>query len=39
MRESHIRILGSVLKVDLVYEGPDGSLTPFFDTVDESPLM
>ena len=39
MRESHIRILGSVLKVDLVYEGPDGGLTPFFDTVDESPLM
>ncbi len=39
MRESHVRILGSVLKVDLVYEGPDGSLTPFFDTVAESPLM
>ena len=39
MRENHIRILCSVLKVDLVYEGPDGSLIPFFDNVDESPLM
>lgn len=39
MRESHVRILGSVLKLDLVYEGPDGSLTPFFDDVAESPLM
>ncbi len=39
MRESSIRILGSVIKVDLVYEGPDGLLIPFFDTVAESPLM
>lgn len=39
MRENHIRILCSVLKVDLVYEAPDGTLTAFFDAVKESPLM
>ena len=39
MRENHIRILCSVLKVEMVYESPDGALTPFFDAVTESPLM
>lgn len=39
MQESHIRVLCSVLKVDLVYEEADGALEPFFDTVAESPLM
>ena len=39
MRENHIRILCSVLKVDLVYEAPDGSLTAFFDSTPDSPLM
>ena len=39
MRENHVRILCSVIKVDLVYEAADGSLTAFFDNVDESPLM
>ena len=31
MRENHIRILCSVLKVEMVYEAPDGALTPFLD--------
>ncbi len=39
MRENHIRILCSVIKVDLVYEAPDGSLTAFFDSIPDSPLM
>ena len=39
MRENHIRILCSVLKVEMVYEAPDGALTPFFDAVTESALM
>lgn len=39
MRENHVRILCSVLKVDMVYEASDGTLTPFFDNVAESPLM
>ena len=39
MRENHVRILCSVLKVDMVYEAADGSLTAFFDTIDDSPLM
>ena len=39
MAENHIRILCSVIKVDLVYEAPDGSLTAFFDSVPDSPLM
>ena len=39
MRENHVRILCSVIKVDLVYEEGDGSLTAFFDNADESPLM
>lgn len=38
MRENHVRILCSVLKVDLVYEAEDGALIPFFDLVD-SPLL
>lgn len=39
MRENHIRILCSVLKVDIVYEGPDKTPTAFFDNSIESPLM
>ena len=39
MRDNHIRILCSVLNVDIVYEAADGSLTPFFDNSKESPLM
>ena len=39
MRENHVRILCSVIKVDMVYEAADGALTAFFDTVDDSPLM
>lgn len=39
MAENHIRILCSVIKVDLVYEGPDGSLVAFFDSIQDSPLM
>ena len=39
MRENHVRTLCSVLKVELVYEEADGSLTAFFDNTDESPLM
>lgn len=32
-------MLCSVIKVDMVYEDPDGNLMPFFDTTDTSPLM
>ena len=39
MRENHIRILCRVLKVDLVYEASDGTLTAFFENTAESPLM
>lgn len=39
MRENHIRILCGVIKVDLVYEGADGTLTAFFDSAAFSPLM
>lgn len=39
MAENHIRILCSVIKVDLVYEAPDNSLIAFFDSVQDSPLM
>lgn len=39
MRQNNIRILCSVIKVDLVYEAPDGSLTAFFDSTPDSPLM
>lgn len=39
MRENHIRILCSVLKVDLVYETADNALTAFFDSIPDSPLM
>ena len=38
MAENHIRILCSVIKVDLVYEAPDGSLVAFFDSIQDSPL-
>ena len=38
MRENHIRILCSVIKVDLVHEDESGTLTQFFDAAD-SPLM
>ena len=37
MRENHIRILCSVLKTDLVFEAADGALTPFFDSIGNSP--
>lgn len=39
MAENHIRMLCSVIKVDLVYEAPDGTLIAFFDSVQDSPLM
>ena len=39
MAENHIRILCSVIKVDLVYEAPDSSLVAFFDSIQDSPLM
>ena len=39
MAENHIRILCAVIHVELVYEAPDGSLTAFFDSVQDSPLM
>ena len=39
MRENHIRMLCSVLKVEMVYEGADGGLTPFFDPLPESVLL
>ena len=39
MRNNHIRILCSVLKVDIVYEAADGEITAFFDNSAESPLM
>ena len=39
MRDNHVRILCSVLNVDIVYETADGSLTAFFDNSKESPLM
>lgn len=39
MRENHIRILCSVLKVEMVCEAPNGELIPFFETISESPLM
>ena len=39
MAENHIRILCSVIKVDLVYEAPDGKLSAFFDSIQDSPLM
>ena len=38
MRANNIRILCSVIKVDLVHEDEDGTLTQFFDAAD-SPLM
>lgn len=39
MRENHIRILCSVLKIDIVFEADNGDLTAFFDNVGDSPLM
>ena len=39
MAENHLRMLCSVIKVDLVYEAPDGGLIPFFDSVQDSPLL
>ena len=39
MAENHIRMLCTVIKVDLVYESPEGKLTAFFDSVPDSPLM
>ena len=39
MAENHIRILCSVIKVDLFYEAPDGSLVAFFESIMDSPLM
>ena len=39
MADNHIRILCSVIKVDLVYEGPDRSPIAFFDSIQDSPLM
>ena len=39
MRETHMRILCSVIRVDMVYESPEGMLVPFFDSTDTSPLM
>ena len=39
MRETNIRMLCSVVKVDMVYESPDGDLVAFFDATDTSPLM
>ena len=39
MADNHIRILCSVIKVDLVFEAPDGSPIAFFDSIQDSPLM
>ncbi len=38
-RTNNIRILSSVIKVDIVYESDAGELTAFFDSVGDSPLM
>ncbi len=38
-RANNIRILASVIKVDIVYESGDGTLTAFFDSAPDSPLM
>ena len=38
-RANNIRILASVIKVDIVYESADGALTAFFDSAGDSPLM
>ena len=39
MRETRLRILCSVIKVDMVYESADGLLVPFFDSTATSPLI
>ncbi len=36
---NNIRILSSVIKVDIAYESADGQLTAFFDSISDSPLM
>ncbi len=36
---NNIRILASVIKVDIVYESEDGELIAFFDSAADSPLM
>ena len=38
-RANNIRILAGVIKVDIVYESADGTLTAFFDSAGDSPLM
>lgn len=39
MLQNNIRMLCTVLKVDLLFEAPDGVLTPFYDSIQDSPLM
>ena len=39
MHENKIQLLGAVIKVNLVYESPDGMLTSFYGVDAESPLM
>ena len=39
MHENKIQLLGAVIKVNLVYEAPDGMLTSFYGVDAESPLM
>lgn len=38
-RANNIRILAGVIKVDIVYEAEDGTLTAFFDSAGDSPLL
>ena len=38
MRDNHIRMLCNVIKIDLLYEDPSGVITPFFDSLNTSPL-
>lgn len=39
MRETHIRMLCSVIKTDMVFESHEGFLIPFFDATNTSPIM
>ena len=39
MAMQNLRILCNVLKADLVYESDEGTLTPFFDSLSDSPMM
>ena len=39
IHENKIQLLGAVIKVNLVYEAPDGMLTSFYGVDAESPLM